>query len=82
MSRTTYAVESLVPSWLLHDTGYRQALTQYLTDRMAAQGDQPDGPVRIRQADDSAPPPVGMILLRATAETEDFDVEVPAGDGV
>lgn len=79
MSRTTHTVESLVPSWLLHDSGYRQALTQHLLDRVAAQGDEPATPVRILRADTPVPPPVGMILLRAETQSEDFDIEVGEG---
>lgn len=80
MSRTTHSVESLVPSWLLHDSGYRQALTQYLLDQMAAQGEEPVTPVRIMRADSLAPPPVGMLRLRAEVQSEDFDIEV-GGEG-
>ncbi|WP_445520447.1 hypothetical protein [Streptomyces sp. NEAU-174] len=75
-TRTTCGIESLVPSWLLHDSGYRNALQQHLLDRIAIQGYEPVTPVRIRQAPGEVPPPVGMILLRAEVTVEEFDVEV------
>ncbi|MEU1787103.1 hypothetical protein ABZ553_14760 [Streptomyces sparsogenes] len=78
-ARTTCWVESLVPSWLLHDSGYRNALQQHLVDRIAVQGYEPAGPVRIRQADNPVPPPVGMLLLRVETVVEEFDVEVGEG---
>lgn len=78
-ARTTCWVESLVPSWLLHDTGYRNALQQHLIDRITVQGYEPAGHVRIRQADSPVPPPVGMLLLRVECAVEEFDAEVGEG---
>ncbi|MFE9064922.1 hypothetical protein [Streptomyces violaceusniger] len=75
-ARTTYYLESLVPSWLLHDSGYRNALQQHLLDRIKLQGYEPVTPVRIREAPGEVPPPVGMLLLRAEVQVEEFDVEV------
>lgn len=76
MTRTTYWIESLTPSWLLHDSGYRNALQQHLLDRIKLQGYEPVTPVRIRQSAEEVPPPVGMLLLRAEVTVEEFDVEV------
>lgn len=78
-TRTTCWIDSLVPSWLLHDSGYRNALQQHLVDRLAAQGYEPAGPVRIIQSETPVPPPVGMLMLRAETVVEEFDVEVGEG---
>lgn len=78
-SRTTCWIESLAPSWLLHDTGYRNALQQHLIDRIAVQGYEPAGPVRIRQGETPVSPPVGMLLLRVETVVEEFDAEVGEG---
>jgi hypothetical protein len=80
VTRTTHTVDSLVPSWLQHDSGYRQALSGYLAARIAAQGDEPATPIRIRRAETPVPPPVGMVLLRAETQVEDFDIEVGGED--
>lgn len=79
MTRTTYHFESLAPSWLAHDGGYRAALTQHMRDRMALQGYEIVAPIRIRDANGDVPPPVGMILLRVETEVEEFDIEVGEG---
>lgn len=79
MTRTTYGYESLAPSWLAHDGGYRAALTQHMRDRMALQGYEIVAPIRIRDAKGDVPPPVGMILLRVETEVEEFDIEVGEG---
>lgn len=76
MDRTTYHFESLAPSWLMHDGGYRAALTQHMRDRMSLQGYTIVSPIRIRDARGDVPPPVGMILLRVETDVEEFDVEV------
>lgn len=78
-ARTTCYLDSLVPSWLLHDSGYRNALQQHLTDRIAVHGYEPATPVRIRQAPSDVPPPVGMLLLRAEVQVEEFDVDMSEG---
>ncbi|MET9517427.1 hypothetical protein [Streptomyces sp. NPDC002994] len=79
MTQSTYGFESLVPSWLMHDGGYRAGLTQHMRDRMELQGYNVVGPVRIRDAGGDVPPPVGMILLRVETTVEEFDVEVGEG---
>jgi hypothetical protein len=76
MDQTTYGFESLAPSWLMHDGGYRAALTQHMRDRMGLQGYTIVSPIRIGDAGGDVPPPVGMILLRVEVEVEEFDVEV------
>lgn len=76
MTRTLHTVESLVPSWLLHDASYRTALSVYLSEKITRTGEEIVAPVRIAAAESEVAPPIGMILLRAQAETEDFDVEV------
>jgi hypothetical protein len=76
VTRSTFHLESLVPSWLIHDGGYRAALTQHLRDRLALQGYDIVAPIRLRPDDGQVPPPVGMVMLRAETEVEEFDVEV------
>lgn len=76
MTRSSYYIESLVPSWLVHDGGYRAALTQHLRDRLAMQGYEIVAPIRIRPEAGQVPPPVGMVMLRVETEIEEFDVEV------
>jgi hypothetical protein len=76
VTRTRYGYESLAPTWLHHDAGYRAALTQHMRDRMAVQGYEIVAPIRIREAGGDVPAPVGMILLRVETEVEEFDVEV------
>jgi hypothetical protein len=76
MQRTTYGYESLAPTWLTHDSGYRAALTQHMRDRMAAQGYEIVSPIRIRGRSGDVAPPVGMALLWVEAEVEEFDIEV------
>ncbi|MFE3484802.1 hypothetical protein [Streptomyces griseus] len=79
MTRTGYYYESLAPTWLHHDSGYRAALTQHMRDRMALQGFEIVAPIRIRQVPDGVPAPVGMVLLRVDTEVEEFDIEVGEG---
>ncbi|MFE7237195.1 hypothetical protein [Streptomyces sp. NPDC057580] len=81
MTRSVYGFESLAPSWLAHDGGYRAALTQHMWDRMELQGYEIIAPIRIRQmlASDGTPAPVGMVLLRVETEVEEFDIEVGEG---
>ncbi|MFD9223804.1 hypothetical protein ACFWDI_28325 [Streptomyces sp. NPDC060064] len=79
MTRSTYFFESLAPSWLTHDGGYRAALTQHMRDRMELQGYEIVGPIRIIQVRGEVPAPVGMVLLRIEVEVEEFDIEVPMG---
>lgn len=79
MTRTTCWIESLVPSWLLHDGGYHAALTQHLRDRIELQGYDIVTPIRVRPVTEGTPPPIGMTMLRAEAEVEEFDVEVGGG---
>ncbi|MGW8679650.1 hypothetical protein ACWGNN_01025 [Streptomyces sp. NPDC055817] len=79
MTRSAFYIESLVPSWLVHDGGYRAALTQHLRDRLKLQGYDIVAPIRIRPDEGQVPPPVGMVMLRAETEVEEFDVDV---DGV
>lgn len=79
-TRTGYYIESLVPSWLVHDGGYRAALTQHLRDRLMLQGYEIVAPIRIRRDDGDVPPPVGMVMLRVETEVEEFDVEVDDED--
>lgn len=81
MTRTTYCLESLVPAWLIHDGGYRAALTQHLRDRLERQGYEVTGPIRIRQVTDDVPPPVGMLMLRVETQAEEFDVDMGAAAG-
>lgn len=76
MTHSLYFIESLVPSWLVHDGGYRAALTQHLRDRLELQGYEIVAPIRIRPVDVQVPPPVGMSMLRAETEVEEFDIEV------
>lgn len=80
MTRTGYYLNSLVPSWLQHDGGYRTALTQHLRDRLTLQGYEIAAPIRIRRDDGDVPPPVGMVMLRVETEVEEFDVEVGEDD--
>lgn len=79
-TRTAYYIESLVPSWLVHDGGYRAALTQHLRDRLTSQGYEIVAPIRIRPTEGDVPPPVGMLMLRAETEVEEFDAEVDDAD--
>jgi hypothetical protein len=79
VTRSTYWLESLVPSWLLHDGGYRYALTQHLRDRLELQGYDVVSPVRIRSVEGDVPPPVGMLMLHVETTVEEFDVEVGEG---
>ena len=76
MTRSSYYIESLVPSWLVHDGGYRAALTQYLRDLLTMQGYEIVAPIRIRPETGQVPPPVGMVMLRVETEVEEFDIEV------
>jgi hypothetical protein len=76
VTRTSYYIESLVPSWLVHDGGYRAALTQHMRDRLGMQGYEIVAPIRIRPHSGQVPPPVGMVMLRVETEVEEFDVEV------
>lgn len=76
MTRSLCYLESLVPSWLLHDGGYRHALTQHLRDRLELQGYEVVAPIRIKPVSGDVLPPVGMLMLRAETEVEEFDVEV------
>jgi hypothetical protein len=76
VTRTAYYIESLVPSWLVHDGGYRAALTQHLRDRITLQGYEIVAPIRIRRESGQVPPPIGMVMLCAETEVEEFDVEV------
>lgn len=76
MTRSTYCIESLVPSWLVHDGGYRAAITQHLRDRLTLQGYEIVAPIRIRPDQGQVPPPVGMVMLRVETEVEEFDIEV------
>lgn len=79
MTRTGYYYESLAPSWLRHDSGYRAALTQHMRDRMQLQGYEIVAPIRIREAAGDVPPPLGMVLLHVETEVEEFDIEVGEG---
>ncbi|MGW3821813.1 hypothetical protein ACWEAF_05760 [Streptomyces sp. NPDC005071] len=81
MTRTPYSFESLAPSWLVHDAGYRAGLTQHMRDRMTAQGYAIVSPVRIRDAKGDVPPPVGWRLLSVEVEVEEFDIDMGDGDG-
>lgn len=76
MTRSSHYIESLVPSWLMHDGGYRAALTQHLRDRLTMQGYEIVAPIRIRPESGQVPPPVGMVMLRVETEVEEFDIEV------
>lgn len=76
MTRSTYYLESLVPAWLMHDGGYRHALSQHLRDRVEHQGYEIVTPIRIQPVPGDVPPPVGMLMLCVTTEVEEFDVEV------
>ena len=76
MTRSSYYIESLVPSWLMHDGGYRAALTQHLRDLLTVQGYEIVAPIRIRPESGQVPPPVGMVMLRVETEVEEFDIEV------
>lgn len=80
MTRTGYYLNSLVPSWLQHDGGYRAALTQHLRDRLTLQGYTIVGPIRIRHDHGDVPPPVGLVMLCVEAEVEEFDIEVGEDD--
>jgi hypothetical protein len=76
VTRSSHYIESLVPSWLMHDGGYRAALTQHLRDLLAVQGYEIVAPIRIRPDNGQVPPPVGMVMLRVETEVEEFDIEV------
>jgi hypothetical protein len=76
VTRSVYYIESLVPSWLMHDGGYRAALTQHLRDRLTMHGYEIVAPIRIRPDNGQVPPPVGMVMLRVETEVEEFDIEV------
>jgi hypothetical protein len=76
VTRTLYGYESLAPSWLTHDGGYRAALTQHMRDRMALHGYEIVSPIRIREARGDVAPPVGMTMLRVEVEVEEFDVDM------
>lgn len=76
-----YYVESLVPSWLASDPGYLAALGGHLMDRMQAQGYEPVGwPVISEAHDVLVPAPVGTLIVRASIDVEEFDVDM--GDEV
>ncbi|ARX81534.1 hypothetical protein SMD44_00932 [Streptomyces alboflavus] len=79
MTRSTYWIESLVPSWLLHDGGYRHALTQHLRARLEHHGYDVDAPIRIKPVTGDVSAPVGMLMLRAETEVVEFDIEVGEG---
>lgn len=76
MTRSTYYLDSLIPSWLAADPAYRQAAGDHLLDRMAHQGYQPATRVDFDDAPSEVMPPVGMILLRATVDVEEFDLDM------
>lgn len=81
MTRSTYGVDSFIPAWLIHDGGYRAALTQHLRDRLEAQGYEIVAPIHIRVLKEGVVPPVGMLMVRAETQVEEFDVDMgdPAG---
>lgn len=81
MTSSTYSLESFIPAWLIHDGGYRAALTQHLRDRLEAQGYEVVAPIRIRTVKGDVAPPVGMLMVRAETQVEEFDVDMgdPAG---
>lgn len=81
MTRTTYGLDSFVPAWLVHDGGYRAALTQHLRDRLEHQGYEITGPVRIRHVTDGVPLPVGMLMLRVETQVDEFDLDMGAQSG-
>jgi hypothetical protein len=60
----------------MHDGGYRAALTQHLRDRLTLQGYEIVAPIRICAEQGDVSPPVGMVMLRAETEVEEFDVEI------
>jgi hypothetical protein len=82
VTRSTYWIESFVPAWLVHDGGYRAALTQHLRDRLERQGYEIVAPIRIRPVEGDVAPPVGMLMLRAETQVDEFDVDMggPAGE--
>lgn len=73
----TYFTDSLVPSWLTEDQGYRKAIETYLLDLMAMRDYTVITPVVIGVADGPVTPPVGMSVVRATVIVQEFDIEVP-----
>lgn len=76
MTRSTYGLESFIPAWLIHDGGYRAALTQHLRDRLDAQGYEIVAPIHIRTLKGDVTPPVGMLMVRAETQVEEFDVDM------
>jgi hypothetical protein len=83
VTRTTCWFESLAPSWLVHDGGYRAALTRHLRDRVERQGYEIVAPIHIRVTAGEVPPPVGMVMVSVETQVEEFDVDMggPAGEG-
>lgn len=76
MTRSTYGVDSFIPAWLIHDGGYRAALTQHLRDRLEAQGYEIVAPIHLRTVKEGVAPPVGMLMVRAETQVEEFDVDM------
>jgi hypothetical protein len=76
VSATRHYLDSLVPSWLAADPGYRAALGQHILDRMALQDWQPVTRPAFSDVPSDVPPPVGMTLLRATVAVEEFDLDM------
>lgn len=76
MSTSRHYFDSLIPSWLASDPGYLSALGAHLLDRMYAQGWEPVGWPAIGEAPGQVPPPIGMVLVRATIGVEEFDIDM------
>ncbi|WP_354643871.1 hypothetical protein [Kitasatospora camelliae] len=76
MSITRYYIESLAPTWLAADPGYRAALGEYLTACMDQNGWSIVDPPTVRPVEAAARMPVGMVLLQAECGVEEFDVDL------
>lgn len=71
-----YYLDALVPSWLAADTGYVAALTRHLVDQMRFHGYEPATWPTTGEAPSDVPPPVGMVILRAAVDVEEFDIDM------
>jgi len=71
-----YYLDSIVPSWLAADTGYITAFTGHLLDRMRFHGYTPVAWPTVSEAPSKVPAPVGMVIIRATIDVEEFDIDM------
>ncbi|GAA0705277.1 hypothetical protein GCM10010193_70440 [Kitasatospora atroaurantiaca] len=76
MSTSRYFFDSLVPSWLGADPGYRAALGQHLLGLMALQEYEPVSEPAVSVAPCDIDPPPGTVLLRVEVLVEEFDLDM------